>query len=266
MKLLHITDPHLVAPGEMLHGLNPDERLRACIDDILKHHADAQACVITGDLTHRGELAGYQTLSAQLRRLPMPVFPLVGNHDRRSVLRRALADVLDDGNGYVQGVQRLGTHSLVMLDTLSEGENGGRYDGTRPDWLRQVLDRECAQGQQVLLYLHHPPFPIGIPCLDRISLAHPQELAELLGNYPNIRHMFFGHVHRPVCGTWRGISFSTMRGLNHQVPFDLQTLSPVPKSHEPPAYAVSLVSPESVVTHFHDFLDRSLYVAPARGL
>lgn len=48
---------------------------------------------------------------------------------------------------------------------------------------------------------------------------------------------------RPVCGSWRGIPVSTMRGLNHQVPFDLHTVSPVPKSHEPPATGRALGRP-----------------------
>lgn len=257
MKLIHITDPHLVAQGELLHGLDPYARLSACIDDILAQHSDARACVITGDLTHRGEPAAYEALHKQLARLAMPVFPLMGNHDRRAEFRHCFPDALDDGEGHVQGVRRLDGHSLVMLDTLSEGENGGRYNGARLQWLERCLAQEAALGQQVLLFMHHPPFPIGIPCLDRISLHEPEALAGVLARSRHLKHLFFGHVHRPVCGQWRGLSYSTMRGLNHQVPFDLHTVSPVPKSHEPPAYALCLLSPDSLVVHFHDYLDRS---------
>ena len=57
MKLLHITDPHLVTPGELLYGTDPYDRLSACIDDALANHSDAALCVITGDLAHRGEPA-----------------------------------------------------------------------------------------------------------------------------------------------------------------------------------------------------------------
>ena len=34
MKFIHITDPHLVPPGELLWGLNTFERLEACLADI----------------------------------------------------------------------------------------------------------------------------------------------------------------------------------------------------------------------------------------
>jgi hypothetical protein len=63
-----------------------------------------------------------------------------------------------------------------------------------------------------------------------------------------------------VCGSWHGIPVSTMRGLNHQVPFDLTTVTPVPKSHEPPAYAVVFIDPDQETVHFHDFLDRRTLV------
>jgi hypothetical protein len=49
-------------------------------------------------------------------------------------------------------------------------------------------------------------------------------------------------------------------GSTTKVPFDLTTVKPVPKSHEPPAYAVVFVDPEQVTVHFHDYLDRRTLV------
>lgn len=260
-KLIHITDPHLVPQGEMLHGLDPYARLKACVDDILEHHRDAACCVITGDLAHRGEAAAYAALRTQLERLPFPCYPLVGNHDIRRLVTAALPQVLGDGNGFVQGRVDLGDASLLMLDTLDEGRNGGLYCAQRQAWLARELDR--LGERPVYLFMHHPPFDIGIPCLDRMSLANPEDFARITAGRHNLRHLFFGHVHRPVCGSWRGIAYSTMRGLNHQVPFDLHTVSPVPKSHEPPAYAVAFLDADQVTVHFHDYLDRSTLPATA---
>lgn len=262
-KIIHITDPHLVSPGEILHGLDPHARLAACIDDILEHHGDAACCVITGDLAHRGEAPAYAALRAQIDRLPFPCFPLVGNHDVRTLLAAAVPGCLNDGNGFVQGRFDLADSSLIMLDTLDEGRNGGLYCEQRQAWLASELER--LGDRPVYLFMHHPPFDIGIPCLDRISLSNPEPFERLAARHGNLRHLFFGHVHRPVCGSWRGIPFSTMRGLNHQVPFDLHTLSPVPKSHEPPAYAVAFLALDQVTVHFHDYLDKSTLGAPAGG-
>lgn len=255
MKLIHITDPHLVPPGEPLHGLDPYERLTLCIDDLVAHHGDAVACVLTGDLAHRGEAPAYAGLRRQLDRLPMPWFALLGNHDKREAYDSAFADTPRDGAGFVQAAFDTPQGRLLMLDTLDEGQHGGLYCPKRRAWLAEQLDR--AAGGPVYLFMHHPPFDIGLPCLDRIGLADPEGFAQLLAGRSGIRHLFFGHVHRPVCGSWRGIPFSTMRALNHQVPFDLHTVHPVPKSHEPPAYAVVFLGSDQVTVHFHDFLDQS---------
>jgi hypothetical protein len=56
MKLIHITDTQFVAPGLTLYGLDPRVRLEAAINDINTHHSDAELAVITGDLTHWGEV------------------------------------------------------------------------------------------------------------------------------------------------------------------------------------------------------------------
>ncbi len=50
MKLIQITDIHFVPGKRLLHGLDPYERLRSCIADINTNHADADLCIITGDL------------------------------------------------------------------------------------------------------------------------------------------------------------------------------------------------------------------------
>jgi Icc protein len=258
VKIVHITDTHLVAPGIRLYDLDPLERLQACISDVCAHHADAAFCVVTGDLAHKGEAAAYRALRVELDRLPMPSFALMGNHDLRAAYRAAFPEAPSDPAGFVQHLLRRPEGDFLMLDTLDEGVNGGLYCERRETWLQDRL--EAAEGRPVYLFMHHPPFGIGIPCLDAIALRDPQRFARLLNGRRNIRHLFYGHVHRPVCGSWHGIPVSTMRGLNHQVPFDLQASGSVPKSHEPPAYAVVLIDDDQVTVHFHDYLDRRTLV------
>ena len=59
MKFIQITDLHLVPKGEMLHGLDPYDRLKECINDINHSHKDAEVCVITGDLAHGANQQAY---------------------------------------------------------------------------------------------------------------------------------------------------------------------------------------------------------------
>lgn len=79
--------------------------------------------------------------------------------------------------------------------------------------------------------MHHPPFDIGIPSLDRIKLDGTEAFAAVLCESADIRHLFLGHVHRPVSGSWRGIPFSALPGTNHQIAADFAAGTPIPYEH-----------------------------------
>ena len=252
MKFLHLTDTHLLRPGDRLHELNPYERLRACVNDIVSEHADAAFCVVTGDVADRGEEGAYGAFVDLVSALPMPVYALVGNHDDRAVFKRSLPDVAVDENGFVQSILDCDEGRFLMLDTLDVGESHGRYCSLRQTWLKQALD--SSHGRPVFLFMHHPPFDVGIPSLDRIGLVDKREFTQLLRGRDNIRHLFFGHVHRPINGSWKGIPVSTLYATAHQVALDLVDSGALRYTHERPTYAVVLINEESVIIHHRDFL------------
>ena len=98
MKFIQFTDLHFVPRGKTLHGLDPYKRLEACIDDINRHHGDAEMCVITGDLAQSGQLDAYRDLRTCLSRLNLPVRLMVGNHDRRKQMLEVFTDVPVDAS------------------------------------------------------------------------------------------------------------------------------------------------------------------------
>lgn len=254
-KFLHLTDVHLVEQGQALYGLDPARRLARCIDSMLEEHADAELCVLTGDLAHVGHPDAYRQLAAQLRRLPMPVLPILGNHDNRAHFREHFPEVPVDANGFVQYERPVGRFRGLFLDTNEPGVSHGVLCEHRARWL---ADRLAEDDREVLLFMHHPAFALGIPSMDRIALLDPAPLLRAMeGQEGRIRHLFFGHVHRPISGSWRSIPFSTMRGTNHQVGLRLDDTPRIPGTHEPPQYSIVLLGRDSVVVHVHDFLDRS---------
>lgn len=100
--------------------------------------------------------------------------------------------------------------------------------------------------------------PLGIARMDRIPLLNSAALADVVAPHRDrIRHMFHGHLHRPLGGSWLGIPFTSLRGTAHQVALDLSERESAPGSHEPAAYALVRVTGESVVVHTHDFLDQT---------
>jgi 3',5'-cyclic AMP phosphodiesterase CpdA len=256
MKFIQITDTHIVPPGDRLHHLVPSERLEACVESVNEYHSDAEFCVLTGDLVDKGDDEGYRELRRILSKLKVPFHPMIGNHDCRETFLFSFPEVEADESGFVQYVVPTAVGDFFLLDSVEPGTDIGHLCGRRLAWLEDRLKE--ASDRAVYLFMHHPPFDIGLKGLDRIRLREPDRLASLIGRFPNVRHLFFGHVHRPISGSWRGIPFSALRGTNHQVALDFKEEKRIIKSHEPPAYAVALLEHGQTVVHVHDYLDNSV--------
>jgi Icc protein len=255
LKILQITDCHMMPAGETIFGCDPQARLAAAVADINRHHADAALCVLTGDLAHHADARAYRVLRETLERLRPPYRLLPGNHDDRATMREAFPDLACDENGFVQSMQDTPAGRFVFLDTVDAGVHTGAYCERRRRWLARVLDQ--SGDQPVYLFQHHPPFAIALPHLDQYRMLDGDDFAAVLDGRSNIRHLFFGHVHRPVSGSWRGIPFSALRGTNHQNWLDFAETRRNISSQEPPSYAVIFLEDDITVVHFHDFLDAS---------
>ena len=257
MKLIQVSDLHFTPPGTLLLGLDPRARLEAAIADINQRHGDAALCLFTGDLADRGAPEAYDALRETLAALQVPYRMTIGNHDDRDAFLRAFPEAPRDENGFVQSVVSTDAGHMVMLDTHQPGQGSGSFCAKRRAWLKARLEAAAGAGAPVYLFMHHPPLDIGIPSLDRIGLVDKQGFAEAISGAAGIRHIFFGHVHRPVSGSWRGIPYAALCSLVHQVPLDFVTERPVPYDHAPPAYNVILLDGEDTVVHHHAFLDTS---------
>jgi Icc protein len=255
-KFIHITDTHFVPPGNLLYELNPIDRLALCVGDVNKHHPDAAFAILTGDLAHKGQPEAYDALKRELDKLVMPYHLLVGNHDDRANFRAAFPQARFDANGFVQFTFDMGEGVLgVCLDTNEPGKPWGTFCETRAAWLKETLRR--TGDQPVIVFIHHPPFKVRLKRMDDISLLEPRHFIEAIAGRRNIRHMFFGHLHRPLAGSWRGIPVSTLRATSHQVALDFVIEGRIPGSHEPPAYGVVLLEEDQMIVHMHDYLDRT---------
>jgi len=98
MKFIHLTDPHFVPKGDTLYGRDPRLTFDAAIADINAQHADADAVIITGDLTHLGQSDAFENLADALAPLKL----MIGNHDHRSTFAEYFPDQVFDPNGSVQ--------------------------------------------------------------------------------------------------------------------------------------------------------------------
>lgn len=249
-KLIHLTDTHLTLPGKPLYGIDPEARYKAAIDHLIDHNSDADCMVITGDLSHWGEPDAFRVLNTGLERLPFPTHLIIGNHDDRDVFRTECPHVPNDTHGFIQYRVETEAGTFLFLDTVQAGTHAGWYCEERLAWLKQALDE--ASGS-VYLFMHHPPFPIHIPRMDRIGIVQQEAIADVIVASGKVRHIFFGHVHRPISGSWNGISFTTQFSTNHQVPLEFRNTDEGPDepefTYEPPAYNVVCLEPGHTVVH-----------------
>lgn len=258
MKIIQITDTHLMPHKGDLNGKNPHKNLEACIESINNFHADSELCVITGDLTDQGDLEAYSDLRKILQQLKIPFYPIIGNHDQRDFFLEIFPEVQIDENGFVQRAIIIPLGYILLLDTVEQGNDWGSFCERREEWLREKLKN--AGDKSVYLFMHHPPFKIGIPALDRINIKKNSKLFQkILNDFCNIKHIFFGHVHRPVTGSWFGIPFNALPGTNHQIQLDLNEELYLNCSHEPTAYNVILLEPQQTTVHLFYYQDDSFY-------
>jgi 3',5'-cyclic AMP phosphodiesterase CpdA len=258
---IHLTDLHVTPDGAPpLYGLDPGARLALAVADVARWHgpegaSPAAFAVVTGDLTHQGEPEAYTRLREILADMPCPVHLMLGNHDERAAFRTAFPEAPVDEAGFVQQAVGTPVGQFLMLDTKEPGTHAGRLGTRRLDWLSRRLREDSGP---VLLFLHHPPYRVGIIGMDEIPLLDADALWEVVAPHrARIRHLFHGHLHRPLCGSWRGIPASSLRGTSHQVALNFAEQPTVPGSHEPPAYGLVRVTEEAVVVHTHDFLDQT---------
>jgi Icc protein len=255
LKFIHLTDPHLVPGAALLYGRSPQSALREAVAHINAHHADAAFVAVTGDLAQSGAIDAYKDFRTIVGELAVPYHLALGNHDRRAAFAEIFPELLRPEQGFFQHVVRSEAGLCLFLDTLNEGTSAGVYCDARLAWLRSVLDSH--RDDDVLVFMHHPPLDTGIGSMDRRGLAGRDALYKCFAAHGKIRHIFFGHVHRPIHGTWKGIGYSCQRSTSHQVDLVFESVEQTQASLEPPAYSVVLADDDQLRVHFCDFTDRS---------
>lgn len=250
MKIIQISDLHITPADHLLFGSDPLRRLQQCVQHINRHHADADLCVLTGDLTHAGHPLAYERLHAGLQDLIPPVRLMMGNHDNRAAFRRVFAQERTELSDFVQYAETVQDWRLIYLDTLQDGFTNGYLCELRLSWLQNELARHTGP---VMIFSHHPFPNLQYPAMDWLRLSNAQQILPMLKAHPAAVHLFAGHVHRCASGIWNGLPFVTVSGTNHQHELDLAHEGAATSTFEPASYAVILPNAEGLTVHFQPF-------------
>lgn len=199
MRIAQITDAHILEKGK--HWFSEPatataDRLGRAVDFLNRLQPALDVVLFTGDLSEDGCDASYEHLLELLQPLKIPLFVIPGNHDRREALRSAFqkADYLPK-RGYLHYVIDLYPVRLIGLDTVIEGEGGGRLCPQRLHWLEETLRQDSKK--PTFLFMHHPPGLIrtGTKLFDRALCDVPLDWGQWLQLHPQILGIFSGHYH-----------------------------------------------------------------------
>lgn len=188
-RLAQISDCHLPAsPATPYRGLKADPGLAAVVQAVAAWQADA--VMLTGDLSEDASAPSYGRLAEQLQTLNIPVCALPGNHDAPEVMMQ----YFPHGPYLGPYLQKAGTWQLMLLNTARPRRIDGSIDIADLQQIAEWL--QGADGVPTLIALHHQPVPVGAPWIDKHMLQEPQELLECVAQYPQIKGVVWGHVHQ----------------------------------------------------------------------
>jgi 3',5'-cyclic AMP phosphodiesterase CpdA len=252
MLVAQVSDLHMMAPGVRgLAGYDPAAALAAVLARVATLVPRPELVLLTGDLTEHGDPAEYAALRTLLAGCDLPMVAIPGNHDRRDAFAAGLA-----GTGVEIGtlpflhlvVEAVGLR-LIALDTLAKaGDDVGEMCGTRLDWLASRLAE--APDQPTMIFMHHPPFAIGIDFMDEIACADGTAMEAIVARHPQVRRVACGHVHRPVMLDWGGTVAGTCPSVAPAVALDLAPNAPPRMVPYPPGFQLHRwTGAGEIVTH-----------------
>ena len=240
MIIAQITDFHARPPGVRAYGgVDTNAMLRNAVAAIAALDPAPDCVIATGDLADCGLADEYDEIADALAQLPMPVFVIPGNHDRRETLRSSLVArhrYLEQDSEFINYVVDDFSVRLIALDTVVAGETRGEICAAREAWFARALER--GNRKPTLVFMHHPPFRTGVPALDPMMCKTSATFAQLIARHPEIERVAAGHYHRPIVVRWAGTIGFVAPSTAHQVALDLRDDASARLIEEPPGFAL----------------------------
>lgn len=250
MIVAQLSDPHVVAPGQVLYGrVDTPACLARAVAEVNSLDPLPDVTVVTGDLVGHEERAEYDHLRQLLSPLRMPVFVIPGNHDDRDLLRATFgSDGYLPKDGFLQYVVDDYPVRIVALDTHIPGEGGGTLCDERLAWLDHSLG--ALPNKPTLVLMHHPPFATGIERMDKAGLRNREGFATVVARHPQVERILCGHLHRAIDRRFAGTVAGTAPSTAHQMRLDLRPGSTSLRfMFEPAGYQLHLWRDGGLVTH-----------------
>ncbi|MBE8598140.1 metallophosphoesterase family protein [Xenorhabdus sp. BG5] len=196
MKVIHLTDIHLTQNREQkIFDVDPYENFDFVCEEIcrIKKITEIELTVISGDITHNGDVDAYRYFLKKMEALMIPYIAILGNHDLKSNFNIA---VTEENNSFIIHSREYKNKSwnIISIDTVVEGEVFGfiSKDNLAELERKMIKNSKC----NTAIFMHHHAIPVGTPIVDSYILNNGKELLDLCEKY-KIKFIGSGHAHTP---------------------------------------------------------------------
>ena len=222
---LHLSDLHLVAPGQRVSGVDSRQKVRAVVERIRGLDVAPAFVLLSGDLSDDGSAASYEVLNEVLAELgggETPVLVALGNHDHRPTFRRIVLGQtdIDDREPYHYSRLIAGWRAIV-LDSTIPGEDHGALGASQLAWLEEELHASATDPRGALIVLHHP-CRLAAPAhhYPAFILRDAAALESVVARHSDrVLGVFAGHTHQANSAPFAGTFHATAPAIVCQLDF-----------------------------------------------
>jgi 3',5'-cyclic-AMP phosphodiesterase len=212
MDNIHLSPPLLVAQISDLHlfsderqdllGWNTWQSLDIVLAQLTSLNPLPDLILLTGDLSQDETEGAYQRVIERFKPVGIPTYWLAGNHDHVPTMQQ----VLNHPPIYADKVIHQGGWRFLLLNTNVPGQVYGVLNTESLQWLDAQLSGD-ESAQPTVLAMHHHPFGVRSPWLDKSGLQNTTALLNIIDRYPQVQLVLFGHIHQEFEWVRRDVTY-----------------------------------------------------------
>jgi 3',5'-cyclic-AMP phosphodiesterase len=203
LLMAQISDLHLFAdPTQSLLGWNTWMSIEAILKDLMACRPLPEVLLLTGDLAQDESTAAYHNVVKLFTPLGIPTYWLPGNHDDVPTMNHLLSQPPFCRDKSFE----MGGWRIILLNSNVPGKVHGRLQPAELDWFEAELANTPVD-QPTVVALHHPPFTVNSPWLDKNGLLNADEFLAIVDRHPQIRLVLFGHIHQESRQVRNGVTY-----------------------------------------------------------
>jgi 3',5'-cyclic-AMP phosphodiesterase len=203
LLVAQISDLHLFSDERQdLLGWNTWNSLDIVLQQLMSLDPLPDLILLTGDLSQDETEGAYHKVVQRFIPVGIPTYWLPGNHDDVSMMQK----VLNIPPLYVDKAIERGGWKFLLLSTNVPGQVYGVLNTDSLQWLEAELANDV-QAQPTLLAMHHHPFGVKSPWLDKSGLQNTAAFLNVIDRYPQVQLVLFGHIHQAFERVRRDVTY-----------------------------------------------------------